>query len=165
MECLIAVPVVDQGIEHLADVLQPHLEELSRRLSREYGGRMLHLWIDVELSPSHQDLRPPWPFRLQKRVSLARFARRHGLPVPDAPDPTNVGHFSVRPGPAELADIELHDIPAHVIGLIHRESAFLEQLSARLGGFDAAAFRQDILRYQQEIARGPPEQPGARSES
>jgi hypothetical protein len=165
MECLITIPVVDQGIEHLADVLRPHLEELSRRLSREYGGHMQHLWIDLELSPSHEDLRPPWPFRFQKRVGVASIARRYGLPVPDAPDPTNVGHFSVRPGVAELADVELQDVPAHLIGLIHRESAILEHLSARLGGFDAAAFRQDILRYLHKITRSPPGPPGARSES
>jgi len=58
----------------------------------------------------------------------------------------------VRPNYAELAATDLRDLPAHVIGLIHRDTAVLERKRARLGGFDAVAFPLDILRYVEEIA-------------
>jgi hypothetical protein len=115
MECLICVPLWDQGI----------------------------------------DRGPPWPFRFQKRVSLKRGAKRFGLPVPEGPDPTNVGHFSVRADPATLLGTDLSDIPASVIKLIHRDAAVLERRSARLGGFDAVAFRSDILLYLEEVTIVP----------
>ena len=154
MECSIEIPLIDQGIEIQAAVLNPHLEHLGRRLSRDYGGCMRHLWIDFELSPVHEDRRPyPWPFRFQKRVSLAQGARRWGLPAPTGPDPTGVGLLSVRPNYAELAATDLGDLPAHAIRLIHRDTAVLERKRARLGGFDALAFRLEILRYVEDIAQ------------
>jgi hypothetical protein len=45
----------------------------------------------------------------------------------------------------------LPDAPAHLIELIHREAAILEQKSSRLGGFDAKGFRRDMLQYLEEI--------------
>jgi hypothetical protein len=152
MQCLIGVTKVDQGIEAQADQLHPHLDRLSRRLSRDYGGHLQHLWIDVELSPSHTDDRPaPWPFSFRKRVSGAHSARKFGLPA--LPDSMNVGHFSVRPDHAELAATDLQDVPAHVIRLIHRDAAVLERNSRRLGGFNALALRQDIVDYLKEISQ------------
>lgn len=115
---------------------------------------MQHLWIDVELSPSHADSRPPWPFRFQKRVSLARSARRWGLPAPTEPDPLDVGHFGVRPDYPQLAATPLAELPAYVIGLVHRDAVILEARRRRLGGFDAVAFRNDIARYLKTLADG-----------
>lgn len=112
---------------------------------------MQHLWIDVELCPVHADRRGPWPFRFQKRVSGATTTRLFGLPPGSAPDFMNVGHFSVRPDYAELASIDLQEIPAYVIKLIHGEAAVLERKSARLGGFDAKTFRRNMLEYLDEM--------------
>jgi hypothetical protein len=152
MECCISIAAEDQGTAHIADVLRPHLESLSLRLSRDYGGSMQHLWIDVEMCPAHADRRPPWPFRFQKRVSRASTAKLLGLPMPEgAADFMNVGHYSVRPDYAELAEFHLPEIPAYVIKLIYGEAAVLERKSRRLGGFDATRFRQDILTYIDEM--------------
>ncbi|HEV2441353.1 MAG TPA: hypothetical protein VGT07_02430 [Steroidobacteraceae bacterium] len=63
----------------------------------------------------------------------------------------NVGHFSVRPDYAELARVDLREIPAYVVRLIHGEAAVLERKSARLGGFDAKTFRRNLLEYMDEI--------------
>jgi hypothetical protein len=104
---------------------------------------MHHLWIDVEMCPAHGDRRPSWPFRFQQRVSRANSAKSLGLPtLKAAPDATNVGHLSVRPDYFELAKVDLPDVPAHLIELIPREAAILEQKSSRLGGFDAKGFRR-----------------------
>lgn len=147
MECSIGITAEDQGTEHIAEVLRPHLESLSQRLSRDYGGWMEHLWISVEMCPAHADQRPPWPFCFQKRVSRSNAAKSFGLPIPGSEDPTNVGHFSVRPDYAELATVDLREIPVYVIELIHSEAAVLEHKSMRLGGFDAVTFRRDTLEY------------------
>ena len=39
---------------------------------------------------------------------------------------------------------------AYVLDVIHNEATVLEKKSARLGGFDARAFRRDILTYIDE---------------
>jgi hypothetical protein len=152
MECSISVAGEDQGTAHIAEALRPYLESLSLRLSRDYGGSMQHLWIDVEMCPAHADRRLPWSFRFQKRVSRARTAKLFRVPKPDgAADFLNVGHYSVRPDYAELAELQLREISAYVINLIYGEAAVLERKSQRLGGFDATRFRQDILTYIDEM--------------
>jgi hypothetical protein len=147
MECNISIAAVDQGTEHIAQILRPRLDELSQRLSRDYGGWMQHLWISVEMCPSHAGRRPPWRFRFQKRVSRSNVAKSFGLPVLGSADPMNVGHFSVRPNYSELATVDLRDVAVYVIRLIHSEATVLERKSGRLGGFDAGMFRRDILEY------------------
>jgi hypothetical protein len=47
--------------------------------------------------------------------------------IESRPDATNFGHFGVRPDYFELAKIDLPDASAHLIELIHREAAILEQ--------------------------------------
>jgi len=142
---------VDQGTAHIADQVQPHLEQLSERLCQGYSGFMEHLWIDLELCPSSADHRPQRTFRFQKRVAPMNNLKRLGLPVPlNAVDLTNVGHFSVRPDYFELAQVPLSDVSPYLLNVIHRESTVLERKSARLGGFNAKAFRQDISSYIEE---------------
>jgi hypothetical protein len=151
MECSIGIDAVDQGTTHIADEVHPHLGQLGARLSNDYGGLIEHLWISLELCPAHADQRPPWTFRFQKRVSRTNGAKRLGLPIaPDAVDPKNVGHFSVRPDYFELAQVPLDGVSAYLLDTIYREAAVLEKNSARLGGFDASAFRRDILIYVDE---------------
>jgi len=151
MECSISIGCVDQGTTHIADQVRPHLEQLSGRLCQGYSGLMEHLWINLELCPSNADHRPPWTFRFQKRVARKNNLKRLGLPIPlHAVDPTNVGHFSVRPDYFELAQVPLSGVSAYLLNVIHRESKLLERESARLGGFDAKAFRHDIWTYIDE---------------
>jgi hypothetical protein len=151
MDCSIGIDAVDQGTTHIADEVQPHLEQLSARLSNDYGGLMEHLWVSLELCPAHADGRPPWTFRFQKRVSRKNGAKHLGLPIaPDAVDPKNVGHFSVRPDYFELAQVPLNGVAAYLLEAIYRAATVLEKKNARLGGFDAGAFRRDILLYVDE---------------
>jgi hypothetical protein len=151
MECSIGIDAVDQGTGDIADALQPYLERLSTQLSKDYGGSMEHLWITLEMCPTHADRRAPWSFRFQKRVSLTNEAKRLGLPIaPDAVDPKNVGHFGVRPDYFELAKVKLEDVAAYLLDLVYREAVVLEKKSGRLGGFDAKAFRRDMLTYINE---------------
>jgi len=62
----------DQGTEHLAASIRPHLDAVSSILSGEYGGPIDHLWTDLELSPGDADRRPAFPFRFQRRVTASR---------------------------------------------------------------------------------------------
>jgi hypothetical protein len=152
VECSIFIGVQDQGTAHIASVVRPYLEVASARLSRDYGGEIEHLWIDIELSPSRADRTRTWPFRFQRRVSMRNAAKASGLPLRvDCPDSTNVGHFGARPDYFELAGTELERTPAYILALVHRESAVLEAKSKRLGGFDARSFRQDLWAYVEEL--------------
>jgi hypothetical protein len=151
MECIISVDAVDQGTMQVANQLHPHLRQLSARLCNDYGGMMEHLWIGLELCPGLADRRPPSAFRFQKRVSRINAAKSWGLPVaPGAVDPTNVGHFSVRPDYFKLARVPLESVAAYLLDAIYLDSIVLEKKSARLGGFDARAFRHDMLTYIDE---------------
>lgn len=73
MKCSIGIGVVDQGTAYIADSLQPYLEQLSSQLSKDCRGSMEHLWIAIEMCPTHADQRPPWPFRC-KRLSKCALA-------------------------------------------------------------------------------------------
>jgi hypothetical protein len=114
MEVKVAVGKADQGTLHIADVIQPHLAELSRFLSGEYGGPMAHLWIDLELHPADADRREPFAFRFQKRVAVARELKALGVQ-----EHFNVGHFGVRPDYFALAAVPLPEVPRYLLRLIY----------------------------------------------
>jgi len=42
-------------------------------LSGEYGGPMEHVWIALELCTNDADVRPPFPYRLQKRIDARGY--------------------------------------------------------------------------------------------
>ena len=65
LNCMINIDAIDQGTEYLAEAMRPYLERASAYLSRDYGGLMEHLWIDLEMSPGRADIRPARPFRFQ----------------------------------------------------------------------------------------------------
>jgi hypothetical protein len=156
LNCVIGIGETDQGTEHLAEAVRPYLELASAYVSRDYGGWMEHLWIDLEMSPGRADSRSAWSFRFQHRVSLARSARQWGLPAPSGGDePKNVGHFSVRPDYFKLAQILPDHVPAFLLRLVYDQSAVLEKKSRLLGGFDAKSFRRDLLEYLAGIDRAP----------
>jgi hypothetical protein len=154
LNCRISIDATDQGTEHLAEAVRPYLERASAYLSRNYGGLMEHLWIDLEMSPVRADIRPAWSFRFQRRVSLARSAKQFGLPVlSDEVDPKNVGHFSVRPDYFKLAEVPLDNVPGFLLRLVYDEAVALEKRSRGLGGFDARSFRRDLLEHIASIGR------------
>ena len=143
LKCVISLGKCDQGTLHLAEAVHPYLEAASAHLSRDYGGSMAHLLIELEMSPVQADVRPAaWRFRFQRRVSSSREERLLGLPARE-----NVGHFSVRPDYFRLAEVALEDVPGFLLELIYDESVVLEKKSLRLGGFDAKAFRRDLFEY------------------
>jgi hypothetical protein len=154
LDCRISIDATDQGTEHLAEAVRPYLERASAYLSRDYGGLMEHLWIDLEMSPIRADIRPAWSFRFQRRVSLARSAKQFGLPVlSDEDDPKNVGHFSVRPDYFKLAEVPLDNVHDFLLRLVYDEAVVLEKRSRGLGGFDARSFRRDLLEHIDSIDR------------
>jgi len=132
----------DQGIEHLQPIVQPCLVKLSQHLAGSYGGLMEHLWISIELAPSHSDRRPPWPFRFQKKVSPPRDALALGV------KPThNVGHYSVRPDHTKLAAIPLERVACYLMTVIYESTVVLATQREKIGDFEAERFRTQFRTY------------------
>ena len=52
----------DQATAPIARILRAVFEIIEKDVSEDYGGTMQHLWIDFELSRSHAERRPSWPF-------------------------------------------------------------------------------------------------------
>jgi len=128
----------DLSTEHLSPVLQPLCKSLGVALSKDYGGLMEHLWIDIELNPGPAEQRPPYAFRFQKRVSSNLFR------LPGVQEYRNVGHFSVRPDFFELAAVPKDTVGCYLLQMVFASTAVLEQKRTLLGGFDAVAFRSDL---------------------
>lgn len=142
MEVRIAVAAFDQGTEHILWGIVDHLKAASRTLSGDYGPGLDHLWIDLELSPITADVRPPWPFRFQRRVHPKPILT--GIPV----EPSyNVGHFSVRPDYFELAKVAPEKLPAYVLRLVYDSTAILESRQRTFPKFDTHQFRKNFREY------------------
>lgn len=140
--------IVDDDTKAIADAVRPVFKTLNQELEGEYGGLIEHLWIDLELLEhlAKADGRARHPFRFQKRVS----GRSHfGLPV--TPDHFNVGHFSVRPDFKLVASSSGAIAVSHVLQRVYEESAVLLGKEKRLGGFDAALFREHLLSACQQL--------------
>src|SRR6185436_2353439 len=103
---------------------------------------MMHLWIDFELIRDFPELRPPWSFRFQKRVSGYSAQKLIGLPCPAR---KNVGHYSVRPDFRALLKIPRNSVAGYALSLIYASTAVLIEKQKKLGGFDACKFRSDFL--------------------
>jgi len=134
--------MVDQATRKIGDALRPPFKELGARLKGDYGGVIEHLWIDLELIEGHARLdgTPRHPFRFQKRVS----GRSH-FGLPSIPDSFNVGHFSVRPDFGLLTSLPMQQVVPYVLTLIYRASEVLLDKRKKLGGFEAALFRERLL--------------------
>jgi hypothetical protein len=130
--------VFDTSTYHLSPVIQPFCKSLGAALSKDYGGPMEHLWIDIELNPGHADRRPPFAFRFQKRVSSNHF----GLPAVE--ESRNVGHYSVRPNYVDLAAVPKERVGCYLMQMVFASTVVLEEKQKRLGGFDAVTFRSDF---------------------
>jgi hypothetical protein len=132
----------DMDKTEVGAALRPVLEELSQRLTGEYGGVIEHLWIDVELVEfgAKPDGSPRHPFRFQKRVS----GRSH-FGGPRQPDTLNVGHFSVRPDFNHLLSLPTKLAVCYALSLIYRGTEVLLAKQKKLGGFDAQHFRERLL--------------------
>ena len=144
MNVQISAPKSDQGTEHIAAMIRPHLAELSRALSGEYGGIMEHLWIDLELCPGDADRRDAFCFRFQKRVAPQRSFLALG-----AQEHFNVGHFSVRPDYFDLARVPMSDVVCYLTKLIYEGTETLGQRQ-QIGNFDVRAFREKFAAFLSE---------------
>ncbi len=148
MEVRLGANVVDEDTSRISDAVLPTFRTLAARLKGDYGGIMAHLWIDLELLPSHAkaDGSPKHPFRFQKRVS----GRGHfGLPA--QPDSFNVGHFSVRPDFDRLLALPVDEVVPYVLLLIYRAAGALLEKRKKLGGFDAELFLSRLKSESQAL--------------
>jgi hypothetical protein len=140
MRVSIGVPKIDQGIELVAKQLERPLHTLSENLSREYGGEIEHLLIDVELSPAHADERPePWPLRFQKKVNPPKTLPS-GL---DMPPLRNVAHYSFRPN---LINVPAERLIGDVLAQLYASTEVLTRKAAKFPGFRAQDFREAVAR-------------------
>jgi hypothetical protein len=141
MEVKLNANVCDHATERVANTLRDAFKPVCKDLSKDYGGAMAHLWIDLELVQSHAERRPPYPFRFQERVGGSIF-KLTGLPTPVR---EHVGHYSVRPDFQELLRIPLESVASYALGLIYASTSVLIEKQKKLGGFDVQRFRHDFL--------------------
>jgi hypothetical protein len=119
LKCMICLGAIDQGTWPMRAPLPGDREFTPvARLWRV----MEHVWIELEMSPFGQSRDRPCRFDSNVRVSSARSARKFGLPRPsDLADPTNVGHFSVRPDCFKMAEVSLENVAGFLlVGLLIR---------------------------------------------
>jgi hypothetical protein len=131
----------DQTTRKIADTLHKPFKTIGAALSRDYGGTIKHLWIDFELNRSHCEMRPPWPFRYQKKVG-GGICRLTGLQTAVS---ENVGHYKVRPDFDTLLNLPLDSVVTYALTLIYESTSVLMEKQKKLGGFDAKEFRADFL--------------------
>jgi len=93
MEVGLHANMCDWTTNRIADALHAPFKAISKDLSKDYGGRMEHLWIDFELIEAHAQQRPPYSFRFQKKVGGSSPDRLTGLARRVY---ENVGHYSLR---------------------------------------------------------------------
>jgi len=138
MEVGLHANMYDSSAEKIGSSLSDIFEILSRKLSRNYGGIMQHLWIDFELVEqlAKPDGKPKYPFRFAKRVS----GRSH-FGLHPSPDYLNVGHFSVRPDFPYLLSISIDEAIPYCLSLIYASLVVLKAKEKKLGGFDSELFR------------------------
>ena len=141
MEVLLNANVCDQATSKIADALHLPFKAIGAALSRDYGGMIKNLWIDFELIRSHCEMRPPWPFRFQKKVGggTCRFT---GLQTAVS---ENVGHYKVRPDFDVLLRLPHDAVVIYALSLIYESTSVLIDKQNKLGGFDAKRFRADFL--------------------
>lgn len=142
MEVLINANICDMSTIKLSEELRDVFAKIAKQVSGNYGGEIEHLWIDLELSEMSVQAfgKPPKPFRYQKRVS---GASRMGLPV--IPDSFNVGHYSVRPDFEVLKQNTIEQSISYIVGLVYKSTEVLLTKQKKLGGFDAASFRNNLF--------------------
>lgn len=120
--------------------LQEPLEKLSDYLTQDYGGKMENLWIDLELSLIEAQIRAPFSFRFQKRVS-GKSKIISGVQFPDS---FNVGHYGVHPDFKEL--LATPDPIKYILNLIYASTVILLENKKKLTGFNVEKFRIEFLK-------------------
>jgi len=142
MEVGLRANICDLTTERIASALHSPLRAIGKDLSKDYGGTMNHLWIDVELIERCGRRAPPWSFRFQKRVGGSSPGKLPGLPGGVY---ENVGHYSVEPDFTELLRVPLDSIVEYVLSVIYASTSMLVDKQKKLGGFDAQMFRSEFL--------------------
>lgn len=146
MRCHIFIGATDETTYPLVRQFQPRLDILNRILSKDYGGVMEHLAIEIELCPMMGSDRPIKAFRFQKRVTSSSVIPLVGKNLAKTlPDQFNVGHFSVRPDYDALMVTPPNALLESLLCLVYDGTVDLERRSKSLGGFDGSAFRADLL--------------------
>jgi hypothetical protein len=147
MEVRIRVSCVDQGTQHLEEVVRIPFERVGRELSSDFGPGLDHLWMDVELSPVVADHRPPYSFRFQKRVKpRAHFLPKSVFEELNLPTCYNVGHCSVRPDYFDLAKVPLKNAAAYLLGRVYESTMVLERRQRTFPKFRVSEFRDSFRR-------------------
>ena len=139
MELGLHANMCDSTTTRIADALYAPFKTISKDLSKDYGGSMKHLWIDLELIESHAVQRS---FRFQKRVGGSSPDKLTGLARGVY---ENVGHYSVSPDFQKLRSIPQESVVNYVLSLIYASTTVLIEKQKKLGGFDAQQFRSDFL--------------------
>lgn len=142
MELGLHANMCDPTTERIARALHAPFKAISRDLSKDYGGTIRHLWIDIELVEAHAARRPRWSFRFQKRVGGSSPDKLTGLPSGVY---ENVGHYSVRPDFQKLRSVTQESVVSYVLSLIYASTSVLIEKQKKLGGFDAQQFQSDFL--------------------
>ncbi len=128
----------DTETAKLPELLHEPLEQISNELSNDYGGKMEHLWIELQLV----DDVGPFPFRFQKSVGGRSPDKLSGI----APGTfENVGHYSVLPDIAELMGIPLDRRIDYALQVLYRSTSILVDANKRIGDFDVDKFRHDFI--------------------
>ncbi len=141
MDVMLNANVCDLETGDIAGLLRDVFPAIAKDVSNDYGGTIQHLWIDFELTQFGIDRRPPFPFRFQKKVG-GGMSKLTGLRTPVY---ENVGHYSVRPDFDQLLRLPMSSVATCALNLIYASTSILLEKKKRLGGFDADAFRTDLM--------------------
>lgn len=146
MKLSINTSIVDRTMESLENAIRHHLDNLEKELSKDYGGIMENLWIDLELSPILVNFHKPYKFRFQKKVSLSP-PKGMGLEIfnKEKKYDYNVGHYSVRPDYDSLKELPKKDAPLYFLNLLYNSTEALLEKKKRLQGFEVERFREDFV--------------------
>lgn len=129
----------DATTSRIAHALRAPFKSLGSALSKDYGGTMKNLWIDLELIESRAK---PRPFRFQKKVGGSSPDKLTGLPREVH---ENVGHYSVCPDFEKLRQLPQDSVVSYVLGVVYVSTSVLLDKRKKLGGLDAERFRADFV--------------------
>jgi len=126
--------IVTKNTKKIADIINSHFGYLEKNLSKDYGGNMEHLWIDLELVENYRH----FPFRIQKRVkNPTSYTEFYSY---------NVGHYSIEPDYEKLNGLlSEKEICEYIFGLWYESTQILVDKQKKLDGFNATQFRLDFL--------------------
>lgn len=132
--------IVQTTTRRYADLIGKILKQLSKDLSKDYGGNVEHLWIDLVLTENGKI----FPFRVQKRVTeRSTYTEYYSY---------NVAHYSLKPDFKILEELSLdEEICSYLLQLLYQSTLVLEEKRQKLKGFDVVSFRSNFLSICQKL--------------